>query len=108
MVCFDFLRSRRIIFMRIIVPLLTRGAALLLIALGGAVAQTIGVKIKRADFTIVGRQTHLTEPTRDARQIFRAAVHCLRRAGLEGAPVRLLGTRVATLIEGDARQTSLF
>lgn len=72
------------------------------------VAQTIGVKIKRADFTIVGRQTHLTEPTRDARQIFRAAVHCLRRAALEGAPVRLLGTRVATLIEGDARQTSLF
>jgi DNA polymerase-4 len=72
------------------------------------VAQTIGVKIKRADFTIVGRQTHLTEPTRDARRIFRAAVHCLRRAGLEGAPVRLLGTRVASLIEGDARQTSLF
>jgi DNA polymerase IV len=72
------------------------------------VAQTVGVKIKRGDFTVVGRQTHLTEPTRDARRIFRAAVHCLRRAGLEGAPVRLLGTRVASLIEGDALQTSLF
>ncbi len=72
------------------------------------VAQTIGVKIKRADFSVVGRQTHLAEPTRDARRIFRAAVYCLRRAGLEGAPVRLLGTRVASLTEGDALQTSLF
>lgn len=72
------------------------------------VAQTIGVKVKRADFTVVGRQTHLAEPTRDARRIFHAAVHCLRRAGLEGAPVRLLGTRVASLVEGDTLQTSLF
>lgn len=74
----------------------------------GAVAQTIGVKIKRADFTILGRQTHLAEPTRDARRIFRAAVYCLRRASLEGAPVRLLGTRVASLVEGEGRQTALF
>jgi DNA polymerase IV len=72
------------------------------------VAQTVGVKIKRSDFTVVGRQTHLAEPTRDARRIFRAAVYCLRRASLEGTPVRLLGTRVASLTEGDARQTSLF
>ncbi|MFY9665301.1 MAG: DNA polymerase IV [Candidatus Cybelea sp.] len=72
------------------------------------VAQTVGVKIKRGDFTVVGRQTHLAEPTRDARRIFRAAVHCLRRAGLEGTPVRLLGTRVASLVEGDSIQTSLF
>lgn len=74
----------------------------------GAVAQTIGVKIKRADFSIVGRQTHLAEPTRDVRRIFRAAVYCLRRAALEGAPVRLLGTRVASLVEGEALQTTLF
>lgn len=72
------------------------------------IAQTIGVKLKRADFTIVGRQIHLSEPTRDARRIFRAAVHCLRRAELNGAPVRLLGTRVASLTEGDALQISLF
>jgi DNA polymerase-4 len=72
------------------------------------VAQTVGVKIKRADFSLVGRQTHLTEPTRDARRIFRAAVYCLRRAALEGAPVRLLGTRVASLTEGDALQIGLF
>jgi DNA polymerase-4 len=71
-------------------------------------AQTVAVKIKRADFTLVGRQTHLAEPTREARSIFRAAVFCLRRAGLEGTPVRLLGTRVASITQGDAVQTSLF
>ena len=71
-------------------------------------AQTIGIKIKRADFTVIGRQTHLAEPTRDARRIFRAAVYCLRRAALEGAPVRLLGTRVASLVEGEPLQTTLF
>jgi DNA polymerase IV len=72
------------------------------------VARTIGVKVERADFTTVGRQTHLAEPTREARRIFRAAVYCLRRAALDGAPVRLLGTRVASLVEGDPLQTSLF
>jgi len=72
------------------------------------VGHTVGVKIKRADFTVIGRQAHLEEPTRDARRIFRAAAYCLRRAALRGAPVRLLGTRVASLVEGDALQTSLF
>ncbi|MGA8535454.1 MAG: DNA polymerase IV, partial [Candidatus Tumulicola sp.] len=47
-------------------------------------ARTVGIKIKRADFTVVGRQTHLIEPTRAPRAIFRAAVACLRRARLEG------------------------
>ncbi|HVA28635.1 MAG TPA: DNA polymerase IV [Candidatus Baltobacteraceae bacterium] len=71
-------------------------------------ARTVGVKIRRADFTTLGRQTHLTEPTREARRIFRAAVYCLRRARLDGSPVRLLGTRVASLIEGEPLQGSLF
>jgi DNA polymerase-4 len=71
-------------------------------------AQTVGVKIKRANFEILGRQTHLSEPTRDARRIFRAAVHCLRRAELAGAPVRLLGLRVASLVSGSPKQPGLF
>jgi DNA polymerase-4 len=71
-------------------------------------ARTVGIKVKLADFTVVGRQTHLAEPTRDARRIFRAAAFCLRRAALEGMAVRLLGTRVASLAQGDAIQTSLF
>lgn len=71
-------------------------------------AQTVGVKIKRANFEILGRQTRLTEPTRDARRIFRAAVYCLRRAELNGTPVRLLGLRVASLVAGEPKQGSLF
>jgi DNA polymerase-4 len=74
----------------------------------GLSAQTVGVKIKRRDFTTLGRQTHLAEPTREARLIFRAAAHCFRRADLRGQPIRLLGTRVAALSEGDSAQTSLF
>ena len=74
----------------------------------GLCARTIGIKIKRADFKIVVRQTNLAEPTMDARRIFVAAVHCLRRAELGRAPVRLLGTRVASLIPGEPKQQSLF
>lgn len=71
-------------------------------------ARTVGIKIKRADFTTVGRQTHLVEPTRAARRIFVAAVACLRRARLADAPVRLLGTRVASLEAGEPLQIGLF
>lgn len=74
----------------------------------GLVAGTIGVKIKRGDFSVLGRQTHLELPARDEHRIFEASSHCLRRAQLDGAPVRLLGTRCATLIAEAPRQTSLF
>jgi DNA polymerase-4 len=74
----------------------------------GLSACTIGVKIKRADFKIVARQTNLVEPTAEARRIFVAAVHCLRRAQLGDAAVRLLGTRVASLVPGEPKQQTLF
>lgn len=74
----------------------------------GLSACTIGIKIKRADFRIIVRQTNLAEPTMDARQIFVSALHCLRRAEVERAPVRLLGTRVASLVPGEPKQQSLF
>ena len=74
----------------------------------GISASTVGVKIKRADFRVFGRQTHLHEPTRDPRRIYRAALHCLRRAELQGTPVRLLGLRVASLSSGEPKQISLF
>lgn len=74
----------------------------------GLCACTIGVKIKRSDFKIVARQTNLAEPTAQARQIFVAAVHCLRRADLGTSAVRLLGTRVASLVHGEPRQQTLF
>jgi DNA polymerase-4 len=74
----------------------------------GLSACTIGIKIKRADFKIVVRQTNLAEPTADARRIYFAAVHCLRRAEIYNTPVRLLGTRVASLVIGEPKQQSLF
>jgi DNA polymerase-4 len=74
----------------------------------GLSACTIGIKIKRADFRIIVRQTNLAEPTMDARQIFVSAVHCLRRAELGRTPVRLLGTRVASLVHGEPKQQTLF
>lgn len=74
----------------------------------GLYASTVGIKLKRADHTAVVRQTSLSEPTRDVRRIYKAAVYCLRRAGLADAPVRLLGTRVASLTIGESLQQSLF
>ena len=74
----------------------------------GLSACTIGIKIRRADFKTVVRQTNLAEPTANARRIYAAAVHCLRRADLGRTPVRLLGTRVASLVAGEPKQQSLF
>jgi len=70
-------------------------------------ALTVGVKIKLADFAIHGKQTTLAEPADDARIITAAAVFCLKRA-FDGKPVRLVGVRVASLVEGATKQTSLF
>jgi DNA polymerase-4 len=74
-------------------------------ALRGA---TIGIKAKRADFTVIGRQTQVAVATSDADVIFAAAVHCWRRSGLDGRPIRLLGTRIASLTEEVPRELSLF
>jgi DNA polymerase-4 len=69
---------------------------------------TVGVKIKRGDFTITGRQTSLAVATNDADAIHAAAVWCWRRAGLAGIPIRLLGTRVASLTDEEERELRLF
>ena len=69
---------------------------------------TVGVKIKRFDHAIVGRQTSLAVPTNDADTIHDAAVWCWERAELRGVPIRLLGTRIASLTEEEARELRLF
>ena len=71
-------------------------------------ACTIGIKLRLADRSNIVRQTNLTEPTAQTRAIFRAAEHCLGRAQLAGRPVRLLGTRAASLRAGESKQVSLF
>ncbi|MBC5799489.1 MAG: DNA polymerase IV [Candidatus Eremiobacteraeota bacterium] len=69
---------------------------------------TIGVKIKLSSFTIIARQTQLAVATDDAAIIERAALRCLLRAGLDGAAVRLLGVRVASITDDPLRELSLF
>ena len=69
---------------------------------------TVGVKIKKADHTITGRQTSLAVATNDAEAIHDAAVWCWQRSGMAGVPIRLLGTRVASLTDEEARELRLF
>jgi len=76
--------------------------------LHGLRGSTIGVKVKLSNFTILGRQTTVAVPTADGATIEAAALHCLQRAALAGAAVRLLGVRVASLTEEPVRQTTLF
>ena len=71
-------------------------------------ASTVGVKIKKADHTVTGRQTSLAVATDDADAIHDAAIWCWQRAGMQGLPIRLLGTRVASLTEETARELRLF
>ena len=71
-------------------------------------AQTVGIKVKRSNFTVTGKQTTLTVPTNDAAEILAAAEWCWRNSGLQGVAIRLLGTRVASLTVGEERELRLF
>jgi DNA polymerase-4 len=71
-------------------------------------AQTIGIKVKKADFTVTGKQTTLVVPTNDPDEIRTAAEWCWNHSGLQGVPIRLLGTRVAGLSIGQERELKLF
>ena len=68
---------------------------------------TVGIKVRRADRSLVGRQTRLAVPTDRAGEILAAASLCLDRAGLGRMPVRLLGVLIATLDEAVTQQLSL-
>jgi DNA polymerase IV len=73
----------------------------------GVRGASVGVKLKGANFKITSRQTHLAEPTDDARTILAAAERCLRRAHEEGTAIRLLGIRIGDLTEDAVHQMSL-
>jgi DNA polymerase-4 len=73
----------------------------------GLRAATVGVKIKRADFSVTGRQTTLTVPTDEAEAIYAASCWCWQRSDVAGTPIRLLGTRVASLTTEAARELRL-
>jgi DNA polymerase IV len=71
-------------------------------------ASTVGVKIKKADHTVTGRQTSLAVATNDADAIHAASIWCWQRSGMAGVPIRLLGTRVASLTDEEQRELKLF
>jgi DNA polymerase-4 len=73
----------------------------------GVRGASIGVKLKRSNFKITSRQTHLAEPTDEPATIFAAAERCLDRAHAEGEAVRLLGIRIGDLTEDTMSQLSL-
>jgi len=70
-------------------------------------AATVGIKVRKADFTVTGRQTTLAVATCDADRILAASLLCWQRSGLGDTPIRLLGTRVASLTEEEERELRL-
>lgn len=79
-----------------------------LLAQRGFRAAGVGIKVKRPDFQIAGRQTTLREPTADPRIIFAAARYCFRHGGFSGNPLRLAGLRVSALSTNAVKQLPLF
>ena len=70
-------------------------------------ASTVGIKVKKADFTVTGRQTTLAVATCEAERILAASMLCWQRSGLGDTPIRLLGTRVAALTDEEERELRL-
>jgi DNA polymerase IV len=70
-------------------------------------AHTVGIKVKLADWRVLGRQTSFVEPVDDAATISSAAQWCLHHSTI-GQPVRLIGVRVARLVPRAVEQTTLF
>lgn len=67
----------------------------------GYVGKTIGLKLRYDNFKTVTRDCTITEPTRDAARIRKAAGECLKRVALDRR-IRLLGVRVGALAKPDA------
>lgn len=64
---------------------------------GGHAGRTVGVKLRRADFSTVSRSRTLREPTDVARVLYGTACDLYAAAGLDGVRLRLVGVRVENL-----------
>ena len=75
---------------------------------GGAVARTVVVKLRLANFTTITRSRTLPEPTDVARKIYATACDLYAAAGLDPrARLRLVGVRAAGLIPAARSATQL-
>lgn len=73
----------------------------------GRAGRTVGVKLRRADFTTITRSRTLPEPTDVAREISALARELYSAAGLEGVRLRLVGVRVEGVVDAAAAPRQL-
>jgi len=73
----------------------------------GAVARTISVKLRRADFTTITRSRTLAEPTDVAQRIYLTAGELYAASGYLGVALRLVGVRAAGLVPAAEAGTQL-
>jgi DNA polymerase-4 len=71
--------------------------------------RTVAIKLRRADFSTITRARTLGEPTDMARDIYHTVTSLYEASGLVGTPLRLVGVRVANLVEraGTVHQMAL-
>ena len=63
----------------------------------GLAARTIQVKVRYSDFTTLTRQYTIEDPVESAEDIYTIACSILRRTGIVGRPLRLIGLGVSGL-----------
>jgi DNA polymerase-4 len=71
----------------------------------GYAGRVVAVKVKFPDFTLRSRRASLAEPVSDVDSIYEAAKEQLRRFGLNGRRIRLLGVAASDLTAGGAGGT---
>ena len=70
--------------------------------------ETVTLKVKYSDFTLITRSGTLPEPTNDASKIYSTACSLLGKTAVGGRPVRLLGISISKLSTNPESQLSLF
>jgi len=74
----------------------------------GVTGETVTLKVKYSDFTLITRSTTLPESTDDASEIYSSACTLLEKTAMGKRPVRLLGISISNLSSEPESQLSLF
>jgi DNA polymerase-4 len=64
----------------------------------GMAARTVSLKVRFADFATISRSQTEPSPVDSGHRLYAAALRLLRRAGIDGRPVRLLGVGGESLV----------